>query len=294
MLNRYLLEPGRRAARGPPQGRGRPQDARGHRAAAGGDLGRTSSGARRPAREDAAECRTSSARSSATATGRAGDLREPARDTTSRRISTCPTARRRSPACWSPAATATTARRPRRISGSASCWPRTAWPRSATTRSARASGSRRSTIRASRVAGSTTEHTMAGIGALLVGRQAASYRDLGRHPQHSTTSPAGPRSTRPARLHRQLGRRHPDGLPDGPRRPDRRGGAVLLHHLAGAAVRHHRPAGRRAEHHRPGRLRHGPRRLRHHAGPEAHLDVRSAPTTSSTSRGAGTPSARSS
>ena len=40
-----------------------------------------------------------------------------------------------------------------------------------------------------------------------------------------------------------------------PRRPHRRGGALVLHHLARAALRHDRPAGRRAEHHRPGRLR---------------------------------------
>ena len=84
---------------------------------------------------------------------------------------------------------------------------------------------------------------------------------LGRHPQpRLPREPAGDRPEA-ARLHRLLRRRHADVVPDGPGRPHRRGGAVVLHHVAGAAVRHHRPAGRRAEHHRPGRLRHGARRL---------------------------------
>ena len=122
--------------------------------------------------------------------------------------------------------------------------------------------------------GSTTEHTLVGIGALLVGRHAAGYRIWDGDPAASTTWRAGPRSTPAARLHGQLGRRHADRLPDGPRRPDRRRGAVVLHHLAGAALRHDRPAGRRAEHHRPGRLRHGARRLPDDARPEADLAVR--------------------
>ena len=81
-------------------------------------------------------------------------------------------------------------------------------------------------------------------------------------------------------------------VPDGPRRPHRRRGAVVLHHLARTALRHDRPAGRRAEHHRPGRLRHGPRRLRRPARPEADADPRRRHATSSTSRGRGPPSAR--
>ena len=61
----------------------------------------------------------------------------------------------------------------------------------------------------------TTEHTMAGIGALLVGRQLASYciwdglRALDYLASRPEVNPAAPR------LHGQLGRRHDDGLPDG-------------------------------------------------------------------------------
>ena len=104
------------------------------------------------------------------------------------------------------------------------------------------------------------------------GRPAAGQLpDLGRHPRPRLPGQPARGRSRPARLHRQLGRRHDDGLPDGARRPDRRGGAVVLHHVARAALRHDRPAGRRAEHHRPGRRRHGARRLRDHARAEADL-----------------------
>ena len=88
--------------------------------------------------------------------------------------------------------------------------------------------------------GSTTEHTMAGIGALLVGRSTAGYRiwDGIRSLDYLASRPEI--DAAPARLHRQLGRRHADVVPDGPRRPDRRRGAVVLHHLARAALRHDR------------------------------------------------------
>ena len=117
----------------------------------------------------------------------------------------------------------------------------------------------------------TTEHTMAGIGALLVGRQLASYRIWdGIRGARLPGEPARGRSRAPG-LHGQLGRRHDDRLPDGARRPDRRRGAVVFHHVARAALRHDRSAGRRAEHHRPGRRRDGPRRLHHDACPKPTL-----------------------
>ena len=109
---------------------------------------------------------------------------------------------------------------------------------------------------------------------------------LGRHPRPRL--PGEPARGRPAAagLHRQLGRRHDDRLPDGPRRPDRRRGPVVLHHLAGAAVRHDRPAGRRAEHHRPGRLGMEHADYLDACAPRSRPCSASAPATSSTSRGA--------
>ncbi len=71
--------PGPRATRRPPQGGGRPEDARGHPGATGHDPLQVPRGARRPAREDAAQRARRRHGPARRLSGRAGDLREPAR-----------------------------------------------------------------------------------------------------------------------------------------------------------------------------------------------------------------------
>ena len=184
---------------------------------------------------------------------------------TSRRISTCPTASRRSPACCSPAATATTARPTKTISALHPAGPeRHGRLLLRPDRPGRAVPDARWQGQAG-----DPRHDRAHDGRHrgAAGRPAAGQlSDLGRHA--GTRLPGQPARGRSpsARLHRQLRRRHPDGVPDGPRRPDRRGGPVVLHHVARTALRHDRSAGRRAEHHRPGRRRDGSRRFHHDAG----------------------------
>ena len=185
-----------------------------------------------------------------------------------------PEGHRLSRACSCRAVTATTARLGRAISVPASCWPRTAWPCFCYDPIGQGERYQMLDAKGKPSIRGTTEHTMAGIGALLVGRAAGELPDLGRHSgTRLPGEPARGRSDR-AGLHGQLGRRHDDGLPDGPRRSDRRGGAFLLHHVARTALRHDRSAGRRAEHHRPGRRRHGTRRLHHDAGTQADVALR--------------------
>ena len=112
---------------------------------------------------------------------------------------------------------------------------------------------------------------MLGVGALLVGRSTASYRiwDGIRSLDYLASRPEI--DAEATRLHRRFRRRHADVLPDGTRRAHRLRGPGLLHHVTGTPLRHARPAGRGAEHHRPGRVRHGPRRLPHHARPRPTL-----------------------
>ena len=80
----------------------------------------------------------------------------------------------------------------------------------------------------------TTEHTMAGIGALLVGRQLASYRiwDGLRALDYLASRPEiDPRLG----VYRQLGGGHHDGVSHGIGRPDRGRGTFVLHHFTGRA-----------------------------------------------------------
>jgi cephalosporin-C deacetylase-like acetyl esterase len=121
---------------------------------------------------------------------------------------------------------------------------------------------------------STSEHTMAGVGALLVGRNTASYRiwDGIRSLDYLASRPD-------IDAHR-LGCTGCSG-----------GGTLTSYLMAlddrvavaapscyvtslGAAVRYHRSAGCRAEHHRTGRLRHGARRLPDPARCEANTHLR--------------------
>ena len=112
---------------------------------------------------------------------------------------------------------------------------------------------------------STSEHTMTGVGALLVGRNTASYRvwDGVRSLDYLCSRPEI--DAKRLGVHRLLRRRDAHLLPDGPGRPHRRRRPRLLHHLAGTAVCHPRPARRRTEHHRAGGFWHGARRLPDHA-----------------------------
>ncbi len=126
-----------------------------------------------------------------TSSSRAGPI------TMSRPICICPRANRRSRGCSCRAVTATMARHTKAIKGYASCWPGTAWRCSAMTRSAKASGISCWTLKGKPVVRGTTEHTMAGIGALLVGRQLGGLSDLGWLPcSRLSGKPARNRSRR--------------------------------------------------------------------------------------------------
>ena len=112
---------------------------------------------------------------------------------------------------------------------------------------------------------STSEHTLIGVGALLVGQNTATYRiwDGIRGLDYL--------ASRPEIDAKRLGctgcpaRRHNHVVPKGPGRAHRLCRPVVLQPIAGAALRDHRPTRRRAEHHRPGRARHRTRRLSDHA-----------------------------
>ena len=112
------------------------------------------------------------------------------------------------------------------------------------------------------IKGSTSEHTMVGVGALLVGQSTAGYRiwDGIRSLDYLASRPEI--DAEEARLVTgNSGGGHVDVVPHGPRRSHRLRRPILLYHVARTPIRHHRPAGRRAEHYRTSRLRHGPRRL---------------------------------
>ena len=265
MLSRIPEGGGGQGVRRPPRGRRRAEDAGGHGAAAAGAEGASSS-----RRSAASPRRRRSTRGSSAPTTarrlprREGHLREPARPPRHGRCSTCPTATAPFPGVLDALRPQRQRQGGRAVSARrASCWRRTASRRSATTRSARASGVQllddQGKPAHARAARPSTRWSASARCSSAAARRATAIWDGIRSLDYLASRPEI--DAEAARLHRQLRRRHADLLPDGPRRPHRRRGAVVLHHLARAALRHDRPAGRRAEHHRPGRLRHGARRL---------------------------------
>ena len=280
-----LLEQARASLRRAAQGDCGDQDAGGHRAAAERAASVLSGVARRPARANVRSTRRSSGRSSATAIVSRKLFSRAGRSTTSRPICTCRTGKPPFPGVLLPCGHGDNGKAYESYqrmgillakNGMAVLLLRPDRPG----RAIPASGSSGKPV----IRG-TTEHTMAGIGALLVGRQLASYRIWDGF--RALDYLAGRPEVDPTRLG-CTGNSGGGTMTAYLMALDDRisvARALVLHHVARTALRHDRAAGRRAEHHRPGRRGHGARRLHHDARAQADAACRSALATFSTSAG---------